>query len=93
MKELYIGMAVIALILITLSITMESSYGKYDWKDTKKYYNNNTDYELNVNNLKNNKPSNNNIPNVNNHNTNYLKRYYNNNYFNNDNAISKKFFV
>ena len=69
MKELYLGMAVIALILIMLSANLDINYNHSN--DTKKNNKNN----VSINKLKNNRPVN--IPSRQNLNNLYLKKYYN----------------
>lgn len=69
MKELYLGMAVIALILIMISANLDISYNHLN--NTKKNNKNN----VSINKLQNNRPAN--IPSRQNLNNLYLKKYYN----------------
>ena len=95
MKSLYLGMAIIALVLITLSITIEtSSKGPIKLHNRNNNNNNNnnnqTTYSLKQNSLKNSKPKK--VYNNTNLNKVFLGPYYNNNN-NARNPISNKFYV
>ena len=101
MKSLYLGMAIIALVLITLSITIETStkgpiklHNRNNNRNNNNYnnnYNNNqTTYSLKPNSLKNSKPKK--VYNQSNLNKVLLRTPYNNN--NNAwNPISNKFYL
>ena len=103
MKSLYIGMAVIALVLIILSITIETSFNtnikllNRNNNNNRNNRNNNnnrngspTSHSLRGNKLDDNKPSR--IYGENNLNKIFLGKYYNNNYPE-DVEISNKFYV
>ena len=82
MKELYLGLSVVAFILILLSITVESSltgFGKSKQTESK--------YAISASDLKDGFPERgygkNNLNRV------FLKKYYNNKYYNNFNAKNK----
>ena len=70
MKELYLGMAVIALILIMLSINLDINYSFQHKKQIK-----NNKSNVSVNKLQNNRPVK--VPSRENINNMYLKKYYN----------------
>lgn len=95
MKELYLGMAIIALVLIALSITIETSFSE-NIKLRKNLISNKTEsvktsYSLSdKNDWKNNKPDK--VWTKNNLNNSFLRKYYNNNYYNNQ-SVSNKFYV
>ena len=97
MKSLYIGMAIIALVLITLSITIETStkgpiklHNRNNNRNNNNYNNNQTTYSLKPNSLKNSKPKK--VYNQSNLNKVLLRTPYNNN--NNAwNPISNKFYL
>tara|TARA_B110000027_G_C15899058_1_gene203246 strand:+ start:229 stop:537 length:309 start_codon:yes stop_codon:yes gene_type:complete len=102
MKSLYLGMAIIALVLITLSITIETSSKSpiklYNRNNNNNNNNNNnqTTYSLKPNSLKNSKPKKG--YNQSNLNKELLRTPYNNNNNNNNNnnawnPISNKFYL
>lgn len=87
MKELYLGMSIIALVLIVLSINLDVSYNYTKANNSKNNKNNKNNKKLNVTNLQNNRPVN--IPNRDNMNNSYLRKYYNNNYASNIGSVNR----
>ena len=102
MKSLYLGMAIIALVLIALSISIETSVGKNirllnKNRNSDNYYNDEREmttavtYSLGLNSLHNSTPIERSYG-PNNLNHLFLRKYYNKNYPNNV-QISNKFYV
>lgn len=104
MKSLYLGMALIALVLIALSISIETSVGKNikllnknNLRNNSNYYNDDNKmttavtYSLGLDSLHNSSPPDRSYG-PNNLNNLFLRKYYNKNYPNNV-QISNKFYV
>jgi hypothetical protein len=90
MKELYLGLSVVAFILILLSITVESSltgFGKSKQTGFGKSKQTESKYAISSSDLKDGFPER--AYGKNNLNRVFLKKYYNNKYYNNFNAKNK----